>query len=516
VLLTTKVDLMKNLYYSPTVNITDNGKRIQFEGRDTIVAPVTLMVEGVHNGSSGPLLYTADELEACALYWNGMPVPVHHPVDAKGHPISCNSPEVMNSHNVGRLYNVSYSANPTPRLKGEIYVDVLKASQVNASIIDALTLNTPLEVSTGLFSIDDETPGVWNNESYTAVVKNIRPDHLALLPDQVGACSWKDGCGVRANKEQGGSMDKEKQKNFLTRALEKIQGFLTNEMSLGDKEEEVRSAIYTLDTSTKRHYVKDVFDSYVIYEECPVKMDGGGYVRETGTEKTFKQSYMFDASGEVKLVGEPLEVEKKVEYVPVVTNKDAQTKMPMTPEEMAKLSPEELAKEMQRIADEKKKPEVKKTNKEEVTMERKEKVNALIANGHFTEEDRTLLENCECSQFARFEALAAKPAVTVNAKPVTYEEMMAAAPADVKAQHAFMTNQFQIHRAGLVAKIKANESNKITDEQLAAMDVQLLEVVANSIVPVVNYAGGAGGVRPVDNELSKEAPMELPTFVEKK
>jgi len=43
--------------------------------------------------------------------------------------------------------------------------------------------------------------GVWNEEEYHSIVRNYRPDHLALLPGAIGACSWEDGCGIRANKD---------------------------------------------------------------------------------------------------------------------------------------------------------------------------------------------------------------------------------------------------------------------------------------------------------------------------
>ena len=188
-------------YFPVTNAITSTTRRIQHEGRDTIVAPVILMVEGVHNGSSGPLYYPREELQASAQYWNGMPLPIHHPTDSTGAPISCNSPEVIESHSVGRLWNVVYEERPVPRLKGEIYVDVAKARAINNDVLDALTMNHPLEVSTGLYSNDENAPGNWNGEQYIAIVRDIRGDHLALLPGGRGACSFQKGCGVRNNKD---------------------------------------------------------------------------------------------------------------------------------------------------------------------------------------------------------------------------------------------------------------------------------------------------------------------------
>lgn len=183
--------------------IDNVGRKVVFDGREHIAAPVIILVEGVHRGSGGPLYYPASVLEASAQFWNGMPVPVQHP-EMNGSPISCNSPDVIERQTVGRLWNVRYEPTPKPRLKGEIYVDVNKAKKISPSVLDALNNNSPLEVSTGLFSNDEHISGKWNDEDYVAVVKDIRPDHLALLPGARGACSWKDGCGVRANQDGGG------------------------------------------------------------------------------------------------------------------------------------------------------------------------------------------------------------------------------------------------------------------------------------------------------------------------
>ena len=173
-------------------------RRTQFEGRDTLIAPVILLVEGVHAGSNGPLYYPSSVLRAYAQAWNGVPLPVHHP-EQDGQPVSCNSPDVIQSRSVGRLWNVRFEESPKPRLKGEIWVDVAKCASVAPEVLEALKSNRPLEVSTGLFSTDEIGTGTWNTEDYHATVRDMRPDHLALLPGVTGACSWQDGCGVRAN-----------------------------------------------------------------------------------------------------------------------------------------------------------------------------------------------------------------------------------------------------------------------------------------------------------------------------
>lgn len=173
-------------------------RRIQHEGRDHVIAPVVMLVEGVHAGSRGPSLYTAAVIARNPAVWNGVPVTIQHPTDQQG-PISANSPHVIERQAIGKMYNVQWTAG---KLKGEAWVDVAKAEAVQggAEILQAVNSGQiQLEVSTGLFDESKEQAGTWNNEQYSQVIERIYPDHLALLPGGTGACSWADGCGMRAN-----------------------------------------------------------------------------------------------------------------------------------------------------------------------------------------------------------------------------------------------------------------------------------------------------------------------------
>jgi hypothetical protein len=400
-----------------------------------------------------------------------MPLPIHHPSDDEGRPISCNSPEVIESQTVGRLWNVEYNESPSPRLRGEIYVDVVKAQAISPPTLDALTRNQPLEVSTGLFSNDEQVQGTWNNETYQAIVRDIRPDHLALLPGSRGACSWQDGCGVRANKE-GGDMDK------VTVTV--------NELSLDDRRTAVVRAVYAMDGPTQDNMIVACFEDSVVYETRPGPQSAAGT-----PVHMYKRGYSIDTNNVVTLGNEIEEVRREVKFVPVANE-----------EEEVEIKGNEFK------------------TKEVVNMERKQKVDALIANGHFTEDDREFLTKCECPQFTRLETLANKPPVKVNAetpaKPQTYEELIANAPADVRAQNEFVQRKLKQERDGLVTRIKGNTHNKLTDDQLAGMDITMLETIANSIAPAVNYDGGAGAHHQITGNADAEEPLEMPVYNEEK
>jgi hypothetical protein len=300
------------LHYGTSFHINASLKAIQFEGQDHVVVPVVLLTEGIHAGSDGPIFYSSSALAKSAHLWNGVPVPVNHPVSNCGTPISCNSPDVIQSHSVGRLWNVYWDSS-SKKLKGEIYINVAKVKRVNPVVMEYLTSNKPLEVSTGLFSTDSFTNGVWNTKKYGKAVQDIYPDHLALLPNGKGACSWEDGCGVRANQKGGMKMDME---GVFGRVSKWFRSFISNEMSYSDREREIRDAIYALDDANNSHSICDIYDTYVIYSVRQIVAGG----MPGGECKTYKQTYAFDDAGEVTLVGDSTEVERVISYEPVTAN----------------------------------------------------------------------------------------------------------------------------------------------------------------------------------------------------
>jgi hypothetical protein len=164
----------------------------KLEGRDHLIVPTVLITEGVHPGSQGPLYYSGDELAKLAGVWNTKPVVVYHPEQNGQHVTAC-SPDMLNARKVGVLLNTHYADG---KLKAEAWVEADRLAEVDPRVLEALEAGQPMEVSTGLYPGQlVEEGGVWNGESYVAKVADIRPDHLAILPDQVGACSMADGAG---------------------------------------------------------------------------------------------------------------------------------------------------------------------------------------------------------------------------------------------------------------------------------------------------------------------------------
>jgi hypothetical protein len=160
-----------------------------------LVVPVVMMVEGVHSGSQGALFHSIDELGKFPESWNGIPVVIYHP-EEDGQAISANYPDVIDKMTVGRVYNTQVEGK---KLKAEVWFDEEKLNTVSPQTLNDVNETKEVEVSLGMFTENEMEEGDYNGEKYVAIATNHRPDHLAILPDQIGACSCADGCGLGVN-----------------------------------------------------------------------------------------------------------------------------------------------------------------------------------------------------------------------------------------------------------------------------------------------------------------------------
>jgi hypothetical protein len=180
----------------------------QLGGRTHIIVPVIMMKEGVHSGSHGPILHLAEELGKFPGAWDGIPVSIQHPQEDGMH-VSANQPHILDEFVVGRVFNTMMDGQ---KLKAEAWLDPVVLKNISPEAMEYIMHGKPLDVSVGVFTDEDMRAGEWNGEKYEAVARNHRPDHLALLPVNAdgtggtGACSWSDGCGVRAYHEGAKNM----------------------------------------------------------------------------------------------------------------------------------------------------------------------------------------------------------------------------------------------------------------------------------------------------------------------
>lgn len=174
---------------------TNVGKLIrvdELEGRPHLVAPVVLITEGVHNN----VLYSAAELAKHTDAWNGRPLvaPTHPTVGGK--PVTANSKRVLEKMKVGTVLNVRWNA-ANSKLMGEAWFDKALTAEKAPKILSQLEQEDPkIEVSTGLFTDDRMHVNSFKGKQYACEALNHRPDHLAVLLNEKGACSWEDGAGL--------------------------------------------------------------------------------------------------------------------------------------------------------------------------------------------------------------------------------------------------------------------------------------------------------------------------------
>lgn len=190
-----------------TANLSPGRTRYAtLNGRKYLVAPITLIVPGVLAGSKGPLYYPPEEVSRDPSIWNGVPLVLNHP-RINGRFVSANTDGVFSRWGLGVVRNAHIC--PQGKLRAEGWFDVEKTRQVDVRVLDALMGNRPIEVSTGLFTENEAAPAGANYQGrpYAWIARNYKADHLAILPDQVGACSLSDGCGVLANYNPGQPRD---------------------------------------------------------------------------------------------------------------------------------------------------------------------------------------------------------------------------------------------------------------------------------------------------------------------
>lgn len=174
-----------------TINLSGHIRREVFKGKEHVVAPVVMLRQGVVNKA-----YVAKSALVPAA-WNGTPVTINHPVDAGGKTITANSPKVLETWQIGTVFNCRINGD---RLVGEAWIDPEEAERLYPGLVNMLETGQPMDVSTGYYHTTVNESGKSDGKPFTAKHTELKPDHLALLPDDVGACSWQDGCGVRANQ----------------------------------------------------------------------------------------------------------------------------------------------------------------------------------------------------------------------------------------------------------------------------------------------------------------------------
>lgn len=257
-------------------------RRENLEGREHLVVPVVMLrTDVVMNGG----LILKDEVHAPS--WNGVPVTIQHPGDAWSEQGSANSPTAITKYAVGRIFNAAFDG---VRLKAEAWVDVHKANKIVPGIVARLDNGDPMDVSTGYFSDDYPAKGNVNGREYNTLQRALKPDHLALLPGEIGACSWEDGCGVRANRSKANMPKGTKQKTAIQNAL----GVLAAALGVKLASKAVPKKNERGDDEDRRTVIADLISN----DDSPFTPDDEDALRLMSDDTLFKQRDAYLATQE--------------------------------------------------------------------------------------------------------------------------------------------------------------------------------------------------------------------------
>jgi hypothetical protein len=501
--------------------------------KEYLVVPMVMVVEGVLNGSSGPLLYPSDELSKFPESWNTKPVVVYHP-SINGRALSACDPDILSVQGVGMIMNSRFEKpafDKPGKLKAEAWLDPDRINVVDDRVGNAIENNQMMELSTGLHLEVENREGKFGETPYSGIARNFRPDHLAILPDQVGACSVKDGAGfLRANDADSNYLwvdstgkkfcqirnDKgELDADLLNNAVKSIPGLEVSDSRKAAMLARVRQMIRRVKKGDTTANAKDELSFDTIREMLREKLNrDNAWVSEVFPSSFvymedgayYQQSYSMK-DDEVVVEGIPVHVVRTVRYV------------------------EANGKQI-----------VGNVFYEELAMTKTEMVAHLIKSGRWGEKDQTVLNSLEETTLlhlvnkadAEVKADQEAQAAAANAdqekqavanatakgaegiqppKPQTAEEYIASAPSGIREVLNHGVRAYQNNRATLIQKIMANKRNPFSQIQLEGKSLEDLEGIAKlAEEPEAPVAANYGGMGPVNNGGKPEEALALPSM----
>ena len=493
-------------YAHLTANLAGGFRREELEGRPHLVVPAVMLVEGVLNGSEGPFLYPSEENSKNPGAWDHMPIVVYHPKE-NGRFVSARQPTFLNTRKVGVVLNTQAPDNGK-KLKTEAWFDEERVKEVDVRVYNTILEQKPMEVSTGLGFEAELKEGEFEGTKYKGVARNYQPDHLAVLPDQIGACSVKRGAGLYANA----ATEPDSRQVVLSRGVEEVLrrigvDLASNVLSFSQTSRllaDALSAKYGEKGKYWEGHIWEVYPSTVIFSDGK----GGRWM--------IKYTVSDD---QVTLDGEAVEI---------VEDRIWKTKTGKALTLNAAGDLEEVSVPV---------PPAKETK---MAFDKTAHLNGLIGNG-FEETDRTWLSALPDEQLQKIQPKTAPapaspppaPAPTTNQQTpaptppqVTLDQLVANADPATQAMFADMKVAANAERERLIAKVVAYPKNTFPKEALAGMAITNLRAIANMVpddnalvgngllgldqpIPGVGgaYAGAAGFIPSVSNADIEDPPL---------
>lgn len=284
-----------------------NAANVSKDGGMYTIKDVCGAIDGIVMNSA---LYPAEELRNSAASLEGKPAPAGHPKDGDGRFISAlNGAALLNSYIGSVCTNARHEG-------GRTLVDIVvneaqaMAHPDGVKLVErldaAITGNNadPIHVSTGLLCKMLTANGESGGKKYTRIATGIQYDHLAILLNERGAGTPEDGVGMFLNSD-GQEVEVETvevNEQAIDRRFEGVAGWIrkllgNSDLSFDQIYEGLRAVL------PEGAWLREVFSRYCIYM--------------SSDDRLFQQDYAIDSSGSVALIGQPVEVIRKVEYEPI-------------------------------------------------------------------------------------------------------------------------------------------------------------------------------------------------------
>lgn len=452
-------------YISLVSNLVGLVRNETLEGRPYLAVPMVMIKEGVLNGSDGPILYTSEELAKVPQVWNTKPVVVQHPT-LNGKSLSACDPDVLEKYRVGMIMNTSWDGQ---RLKAEAWLEPSRLEAVDSRVLNAVQKGEMLEVSTGLFSEIEPKPGVFKGRHYKGVVRNLRPDHLAILPDSIGACSIADGAGLMRNSR--------KEMELI------LNSFGINRDAAHDKVRLLLRNAASAELGESFDFIENVFDTTFVYKT---------------NEGLWQRNYSLQG-GKAVLEGLPVRVERDVTYKALINENQGKKKMENTIK-----TKRAIVDELIPLGDRKEEDRefLEGLGEEQLTKNMQTAKTAVVTHSIPPTEEKKEEIVEEVKQVDNTEQVKA-PSDYLEALPAEIREVL---------NEALSTQAEQ--KAKLVESIVANKKNILSKEQLTTLKMAELKAMAalaqEEPKAKTSYAG-LGPVGNVQNEVVEE-PLLAPTM----
>lgn len=174
------------------------------DGKEHIVINdvVPIVDDIVMNG----IFYPADEINKSYMTLNDNLMPLDHPRINNEH-VSALNPQAINNFYIGAWGRNVRKSND--RVLMDAYIDrkFAESTEKGRMLVNRLDdmmngKNTaPIHVSTGLTYTPDNQSGSSKGKRYKSIARNMKFDHVAILPDKQGAATPDDGVGIFVNSD---------------------------------------------------------------------------------------------------------------------------------------------------------------------------------------------------------------------------------------------------------------------------------------------------------------------------